>query len=178
MPVAEVEVDQLLLDRIAPFTVFSLQASSNLRDWEFLPQTWGCCPFAPVTFTDHVPPGVTAQARTASEDETKRVIAGFDKLQNQSLPGLGAGDVGKGAFAECVNGRDGVVVRLAADEVAVGIGCGRVKRRHKSVAICGPGAGPIHLVLDDARAGGLRPGKVDLSLAARLGEQVRGRRGR
>src|SRR4029079_9317009 len=54
-PIAELEVDQLLLDRLAPLTVFSLEASSNLRDWEFLKYV-GLLPLAPVTFTDHVAP--------------------------------------------------------------------------------------------------------------------------
>ena len=35
-PIAEVEIDQAALDRLAPFTTFSLEGSSNLRDWEFL----------------------------------------------------------------------------------------------------------------------------------------------
>jgi hypothetical protein len=60
-PIAEVEIDQLMLDRIAPFTVFSLEASSNLLDWEFLKYV-GITPLAPVTFTDHVQPGVTTRA--------------------------------------------------------------------------------------------------------------------
>ena len=60
-PIAEVEVDQLLLNRMAPLTVFSLEASSNLRDWEFLKYV-GLLPLAPVTFTDHVAPAVTARA--------------------------------------------------------------------------------------------------------------------
>lgn len=60
-PIAEVEVDQAALDRLAPFTTFSLEASSNLRDWEFLKNV-GLFPLVPVTFTDHVPPGVTGRA--------------------------------------------------------------------------------------------------------------------
>ena len=60
-PIAEVEIDQALLDRLAPFTTFSLEGSSNLRDWEFLTYV-GLAPLAPVTFTDHAAPGVTARA--------------------------------------------------------------------------------------------------------------------
>jgi uncharacterized repeat protein (TIGR01451 family) len=59
--IAEVEIDQALLDRVAPFTTFSLEASSNLRDWEFLNYV-GLTPLAPVTFTDHAPPGVATRA--------------------------------------------------------------------------------------------------------------------
>jgi len=60
-PIAEIEIDQAMLDRLAPFTTFSLEASSNLRDWEFLTYV-GLLPLAPVTFTDHVAPGVTSRA--------------------------------------------------------------------------------------------------------------------
>jgi hypothetical protein len=60
-PIAEVEIDQALLDRVAPFTTFSLEGSSNLRDWEFLSYV-GLAPLAPVTFTDHAPPGVAVRA--------------------------------------------------------------------------------------------------------------------
>jgi hypothetical protein len=56
-----VEIDQAALNRIAPFTTFSLEVSSNLRDWEFL-QYVGWLPPTPVTFTDHAPPGVTMRA--------------------------------------------------------------------------------------------------------------------
>ena len=60
-PIAEVEIDQAALDRLAPFTTFSLEGSSNLRDWEFLKYV-GLLPLAPVTFTDHAPPGATTRA--------------------------------------------------------------------------------------------------------------------
>jgi len=60
-PIAEVEIDQAALNRLAPFTLFSLEASSNLRDWEFIKYV-GLTPFAPVTFTDHALPGVTTRA--------------------------------------------------------------------------------------------------------------------
>ena len=58
-PIAEIEIDQALLNRLSPWTTFSLEASSNLRDWEFL-NYFGLFPHVPVTFTDHAPP----QART------------------------------------------------------------------------------------------------------------------
>jgi len=60
-PIAEIEIDQAALNRLAPFTTFSLEASSNLRDWEFLKYV-GFLPLAPVTFTDHANPGVTTRA--------------------------------------------------------------------------------------------------------------------
>jgi hypothetical protein len=60
-PIAEVEIDQAALDRYAPFTTFSLEGSSNLVDWEFLGYV-GSIPLAPVTYTDHANPGVTARA--------------------------------------------------------------------------------------------------------------------
>jgi uncharacterized repeat protein (TIGR01451 family) len=60
-PIAEVEIDQAALNRLAPLGIFSLEASSNLRDWEFLRDV-GFLPLAPVTFTDHVAPGVTSRA--------------------------------------------------------------------------------------------------------------------
>jgi uncharacterized repeat protein (TIGR01451 family) len=60
-PIAEVEIDQAALNRFAPFTIFSLQGSSNLRDWEFLTLA-GSLPLAPVTFTDHANPGVAMRA--------------------------------------------------------------------------------------------------------------------
>jgi len=60
-PIAEVEIDQAALNRLAPFTLFRLEGSSNLRDWEFLTYT-GFIPLVPVTFTDHVSPGVTMRA--------------------------------------------------------------------------------------------------------------------
>jgi len=60
-PIAEVEIDQAALNRLAPFTTFSLEASSNLRDWEFLGSV-GFLPLAPVTFTDHASPGVRMRA--------------------------------------------------------------------------------------------------------------------
>jgi hypothetical protein len=58
--IAEVEIDQAALNRLAPFTTFYLDRSSNLRDWEYL-RLVGFAPLAPVTFTDHAPPGVTMQ---------------------------------------------------------------------------------------------------------------------
>jgi hypothetical protein len=60
-PIAEIEIDQAALNRFAPFTTFSLEASSNLRDWEFLAYT-GFLSSAPVTFTDHANPGVSTRA--------------------------------------------------------------------------------------------------------------------
>jgi hypothetical protein len=59
--IAEVEIDQAALNRLAPFTTFYLERSSNLRDWEYL-RLVGIVPLAPVTFTDHAEPGVTMQA--------------------------------------------------------------------------------------------------------------------
>jgi uncharacterized repeat protein (TIGR01451 family) len=56
-PIAEVEIDQAELNRVAPFTLFNLEASSNLRDWELLTRV-GLLSLAPVTFTDHAPVGV------------------------------------------------------------------------------------------------------------------------
>jgi hypothetical protein len=55
-PIAEVEIDQAALNRFAPFTLFSLEGSSNLRDWEYLTYT-SLTSLAPVTFTDHANPG-------------------------------------------------------------------------------------------------------------------------
>jgi uncharacterized repeat protein (TIGR01451 family) len=60
-PIAEVEIDQAALNRLAGFTVFRLEGSSNLRDWEFLTYA-GFLPLAPVTFTDHANPGVMMRA--------------------------------------------------------------------------------------------------------------------
>jgi hypothetical protein len=61
-PIAELEIDQAALNRLAPFTTFSLEGSSNLRDhWELLRYV-GFLPLAPVTFTDHANPGVTMRA--------------------------------------------------------------------------------------------------------------------
>jgi uncharacterized repeat protein (TIGR01451 family) len=60
-PIAEIEIDQAALNRLAPFTLFRLEGSSNLRDWEFLGYA-GFIPLAPVTFTDHANPGVTMRA--------------------------------------------------------------------------------------------------------------------
>jgi hypothetical protein len=60
-PIAEVEIDQAALNRLAPFTTFYLERSSNLRDWEYL-RLVGYAPLAPVTFTDHADPGVTLRA--------------------------------------------------------------------------------------------------------------------
>jgi hypothetical protein len=59
--IAEVEIDQAALNRLAPFTTFYLERSSNLRDWEYL-RLVGIVPLAPVTFTDHAELGVTMQA--------------------------------------------------------------------------------------------------------------------
>ena len=58
---AEVEIDQAALNRLAPFTTFYLERSSNLHDWEYL-KLVGWTPLAPVTFTDHGDPGVTMRA--------------------------------------------------------------------------------------------------------------------
>jgi hypothetical protein len=60
-PIAEIEIDQAALNRLAPFTLFYLERSSNLRDWEYL-RLVGFVPLAPVTFTDHADPGVTMRA--------------------------------------------------------------------------------------------------------------------
>jgi hypothetical protein len=57
-PIAEVEIDQAALNRLAPLSTFYLERSSNLRDWEYL-RLVGFAPLAPVTFTDHANPGVT-----------------------------------------------------------------------------------------------------------------------
>jgi hypothetical protein len=59
-PITEIEIDQAALNRFAPFTTFKLEASSNLRDWEFLTFV-GLFPLAPVTFTDHAGLGVAAR---------------------------------------------------------------------------------------------------------------------
>jgi uncharacterized repeat protein (TIGR01451 family) len=60
-PIAELEIDQAALNRLAPYTLFRLEGSSDLRDWEFLTYA-GFLPLAPVTFTDHANPGVTTRA--------------------------------------------------------------------------------------------------------------------
>lgn len=59
--IAEVEIDQAALNRLAPYTTFYLDRSSNLRDWDYL-RLVGFVPLAPVTFTDHADPGVTMGA--------------------------------------------------------------------------------------------------------------------
>jgi hypothetical protein len=59
--IAEVEIDQAALNRLAPLSTFYLDRSSNLRDWEYL-RLVGFVPLAPVTFTDHADPGVTMRA--------------------------------------------------------------------------------------------------------------------
>jgi len=51
-PIAEIEIDQAALYRLAPFGTFWLEGSSNLRDWGFLTYA-GFLPLAPVTSTDH-----------------------------------------------------------------------------------------------------------------------------
>jgi len=60
-PIAEVEIDQAALNRLAPFSLFRLEGSSNLRDWEFLTYA-GFLPLVPITFTDHANPGETTRA--------------------------------------------------------------------------------------------------------------------
>ncbi|HTD88242.1 MAG TPA: hypothetical protein VK850_16830, partial [Candidatus Binatia bacterium] len=60
-PIAELEIDQAALNRLAPYTTFYLDRSSNLRDWEYL-RLVGFAPLAPVTYTDHANPGVTMRA--------------------------------------------------------------------------------------------------------------------
>jgi hypothetical protein len=60
-PIAEVEIDQAALNRLAPFSLFRLEGSSNLRDWQLLAYT-GFLPLAPVTFTDHAAPGAAMRA--------------------------------------------------------------------------------------------------------------------
>jgi len=59
--IAEIEIDQAALNRLAPFSTFYLERSSNLRDWEYL-RLVGFTPLAPVTYTDHGNPGVTMGA--------------------------------------------------------------------------------------------------------------------
>jgi uncharacterized repeat protein (TIGR01451 family) len=59
--IAELEIDQAALNRLAPFSSFWVEGSSNLRDWEFLTETSFLTP-VPVTFTDHANPGVTARS--------------------------------------------------------------------------------------------------------------------
>ena len=59
--IAEVEIDQAALNRLAPSSTFYLERSSNLHDWEYL-RLVGYLPLAPVTFTDHADPGVTMRA--------------------------------------------------------------------------------------------------------------------
>lgn len=59
--IAEVEIDQAELGRIAPGSLFRLEGSSNLRDWDDLGLV-GLFPLAPVTFTDHARPGDAARA--------------------------------------------------------------------------------------------------------------------
>ena len=62
-PISEIEIDQAALNRLAPLTTFSLESSSNLRDWEFLTYTsFLLAPRAPVTFTDHATPGAAMRA--------------------------------------------------------------------------------------------------------------------
>src|SRR5262249_58232615 len=58
-PIAELEVDQTALNRLGVFGPFSLEASSNLHDWEFLTYVGGFLSSGRVTFTDHANPGVT-----------------------------------------------------------------------------------------------------------------------
>ncbi len=60
-PIAEVEIDQAALNRLAPFSLFYLDRTSNLRDWEYL-RLVGYTPLAPVTYTDHADPGVMMRA--------------------------------------------------------------------------------------------------------------------
>jgi uncharacterized repeat protein (TIGR01451 family) len=60
-PIAEVEIDQAALNRFAPFSLLSLEGSSNLRDWEWLTYT-SLTSLAPVTFTDHAKPGEAMRA--------------------------------------------------------------------------------------------------------------------
>jgi hypothetical protein len=59
--IAEVEIDQAALNRLAPFTTFSLERSSNLRDWEELSFV-GFWSLEPVTFVDHANLGESMQA--------------------------------------------------------------------------------------------------------------------
>jgi hypothetical protein len=60
-PIAEVEIDQAALNRVAPFSLFYLERSSNLFDWEYL-RLVGYGPLAPITFTDHAGPGEKMRA--------------------------------------------------------------------------------------------------------------------
>jgi uncharacterized repeat protein (TIGR01451 family) len=56
-PISELEIDQAALNRLAPFSTFRLEGSSNLRDWDFLTYA-GFFPLVPITLTDHAAPGV------------------------------------------------------------------------------------------------------------------------
>jgi hypothetical protein len=60
-PIAEIAIDQAALNRLAPLTLFKLEGTSNLRDWDFLSYA-GLLPYLPVTFTDHSNPGATIRA--------------------------------------------------------------------------------------------------------------------
>jgi hypothetical protein len=66
-PIAEVEIDQDALNRLAPYTLFHFEGSSNLRDWEFLTYAGGILSHGPITFTDHVNPGVTTRVFRLSD---------------------------------------------------------------------------------------------------------------
>ena len=59
-PIAELEIDQAALNRLVPATIFRLEGSSNLRDWDLLGYT-DFLKLAPVTFTDHASPGLTTR---------------------------------------------------------------------------------------------------------------------
>ena len=64
--ISEVEIDQAALNRLAPYSLFQLEGSSNLRDWEFLTYA-GYLSLAPVTFTDHAGPGAAMGAFRLSD---------------------------------------------------------------------------------------------------------------
>jgi hypothetical protein len=60
-PIAEVEIDQAALNRLAPFSLFQLEGSSDLKSWEFLTYA-GFLPLVPITFTDRAGPGDALRA--------------------------------------------------------------------------------------------------------------------
>jgi hypothetical protein len=64
--ISEVEIDQAALNRLAPYSLFQLEGSSNLRDWEFLTYA-GYLSLAPVTFTDHADRGAAMRAFRLSD---------------------------------------------------------------------------------------------------------------
>jgi hypothetical protein len=59
--IAEIEIDQAALNRLAPFSLFQLEGSSDLTTWQFLTYA-GFLPLVPITFTDHAAPGDVTRA--------------------------------------------------------------------------------------------------------------------